>query len=243
MQVERTRRGRVPESIEQARAAQAFERVFRRLKPRTEPPLLDVRFRAFASATSTVRLREGRMEIRISDLLESAPEPVLEALAEILLAKLYRKPVPQPASSRYRRYLNRQDVRERMSEMKQQRGRKQMRSPKGQHHDLEALFEDLNFRYFHGLMARPALGWSVRESRSILGHYDPAHHAIVLSRALDRPGVPKVAVEYVLFHEMLHLRHPESHNGARRCVHTRAFREAERVFDGLEVAKMILRRL
>lgn len=243
MQVERTRRGRVPESLEQARAEQAFERVFRELKPRTEPPCIQVRFRAFASATSTVRLRDGRMEVCISDLLESAPEPVLEALAEILLSKLYRKPVPQPASSRYRRYLNRQDVRQRMAEIKQQRGRKQMRPPKGKHHDLQALFEELNFRYFHGLMACPALGWSVRESRSILGHYDPAHHAIVLSSALDRPGVPRLAVEYVLFHEMLHLRHPESHNGERRCVHTRAFREAEKLFDGLDVAKMILRRL
>ena len=58
----------------------------------------------------------------------------------------------------------------------------------------------------------------------MLGHYDPSHNAIVLSRILDRSDTPRLAVEYVLFHEMLHLRYPAEHSGVRRCVHTRDFK-------------------
>ncbi len=84
-----------------------------------------------------------------------------------------------------------------------------MEHPQGRLYDLDQMFEELNFRYFFGLMARPRLGWSPNASRTLLGHYDPSHNAIVLSRILDRSGhVPRLAVEYVLFHEMLHLKHP-----------------------------------
>ena len=65
----------------------------------------------------------------------------------------------------------------------------------------------------------------------------------MLSRILDRPDTPRLAVEYVLFHEMLHLRHPAEHRGARRCVHTRAFKEAEKQFERLHEAKTLLRKL
>jgi predicted metal-dependent hydrolase len=92
-------------------------------------------------------------------------------------------------------------------------------------------------------MARPILGWSPNASRTMLGHYDPPHNAIVLSRILDRPETPRAAVEYVLFHEMLHLRYPAENRGARRCVHTQAFKQAERQFERLAEAKALLRRL
>ncbi|MGH9667266.1 MAG: SprT-like domain-containing protein, partial [Bryobacteraceae bacterium] len=150
---------------------------------------------------------------------------------------------PAEYSHRYRQYLNRGDMRRSLHLLRQIRGRKFLSSPQGQHHDLEKLFEELNFRYFHGLMARPLLGWSRQASRVNLGHYDPSHNAIILSRALDRPQTPKLAIDYVLFHEMLHLRFPVEHRGARRCVHTPDFREAEKQFEGLQLAKELLKRL
>ena len=91
-------------------------------------------------------------------------------------------------------------------------------------------------------MARPRLGWSRRPSRTILGHYDPSHHTIVLSRLLDSPHAPERVVKYVLFHEMLHLRFPTEHRGARRCVHTREFKLAEKQFEGFEEVQRELKR-
>jgi hypothetical protein len=220
-----------------------YLRVFHELRPRTPLPEIRVEFRRYANANAQVRLHSGTLLVRIADTLATAPEDVQEALAWILLSKLFRKPVPASANDRYRRYLNRRDIRRNLEQVRQTRGRKQLSPPAGEYFNLEIMFEELNFRYFFGLMARPALGWSPKVSRTLLGHYDPSHNTIVLSRILDRKTTPKLAVEYVLFHEMLHLRYPAEHNGARRCVHTPAFKEAEKMFEGLREAKTLLRAL
>jgi hypothetical protein len=224
-------------------AGQIFARVFRQMKPRTPLPEVQVEFRRYANANAQIRLEKGALTIRLADTLAAAPETVIEALAEILLSKLFRRPIPAMSNDRYKKYLNRRDVRRSLDLVRQIRGRKRVEHPQGHTYNLEEMFEELNFRYFHGLMARPLLGWSPNASRTLLGHYDSSHNAIVLSRILDRPQTPRLAVEYVLFHEMLHLRHPAEHNGARRCVHTRAFKEAEKQFEELAEAKAMLRKL
>jgi len=213
------------------------------MRPRTPLPAIRVEFRRYANANAQVKLEDGVLLVRMADTLAAIPEPVMEALAEILLSKLFRRPIPPSTNDRYRRYLNRRDVRHSLELVRKLRGRKQVSHPQGASYNLEEMFEELNFRYFHGLMARPLLGWSPHASRTMLGHYDPSHHAIVLSRVLDRAETPRLAVEYVLFHEMLHLRYPVEHAGARRCVHTRAFKQAEKQFESLKEAKVLLRRL
>lgn len=218
-------------------------RVFHELRPRTSIPAVRIRFCKFANANSFVRWDEHGLELRISDVLEGAPAPILEALAYLLLTKLLRRPVPKTYAERYRRYLNRKEMRRSLQLVKQTRGRKFVSGPQGDRYNLEEIFEDLNQRFFDGLMARPLLGWSRRPSRVMLGHYDPSHNAIILSRLLDGPRAPHLAVEYVLFHEMLHLRFPVDHRGARRCVHTREFKDAERAFPQLREAKELLKAL
>jgi hypothetical protein len=222
---------------------QTYTRVFRQLRPRTPLPAIRLEFRRYANANARVRLEHGTLWVRLSDTFEAAPEPVMEALAEILLSKLFRRPVPVECNDRYRRYLNRKDIRRSLDQVRQTRGRKRVEGPQGLRFHLEEMFEELNFRYFHGLMPRPVLGWSPSASRTILGHYDASHNTIVLSRILDRPDTPRLAVEYVLFHEMLHVRYPVEHSGARRRVHTRAFKDAEKHFEQLVEAKRILRLL
>jgi len=202
-----------------------------------------IRFYEFVSINNTIRLRQGELHIRLSDLLEGAPEPVLHAIAHILLAKLYRKPVDRTQSSRYRRYVASHDIADRARLVRQMRGRKHIQTAHGHCYHLEEIFGDLNRRFFHGLMGRPQLTWSRDHARNRLGHYDPAHNAIVISRAFDHPHVPKHVVEYIVFHEMLHLRHPVKLRGSRRCVHSREFLEEEKLFPNLEQARRFLRRL
>jgi hypothetical protein len=220
-----------------------YARVFRELKPRTALPEIAVEFCRFANADSFIRYQNGRLHVRMSDLLAGAPAPVLEALAHILLGKLYRKQVPRIYSHRYRLYLNRRDVRRQAHLVRQIRGRKFLSGPRGEVYDLEPIFERLNRQYFDGLLGRPQLGWSRGASRSMLGHFDPSHNAIVISRIFDRPQTPPIALDYVMFHEMLHLRYPVDHSGTRRKVHTREFREAEKKFPELKKAKEALKLL
>jgi len=223
--------------------SEIFSRVFSGLKPRTVPPAVRIEFCKFANANSFIRLEDGLLHVRITDVLEGAPAPIIESLAYILLSKLYRRAVPKMYSERYRRYLNRTEMRRSLQLIRQSRGRKFVSGPRGNNYDLESIFEELNLRHFHGLMARPLLGWSRRASRTMLGHYDPSHNAIILSKLLDNAKVPRLAVEYVLFHEMLHLRFPVEHKGARRCVHTREFKEAERQFPHWREAQHLLKQL
>ena len=220
-----------------------YARVFRCLKPRTPLPEIRVEFCRFANANSLVRLENNFLHVRIADLLEGAPAPVREALAYMLLSKLFRRPVPAMYRHRYRLYMNRRDVRRTMHLLRQERGRKRLRGPAGAAYDLDQIFEELNQQHFHGLLARPSLSWSDRPSRTALGHYDPSHNAIIVSRLLDSQQVPRLAAEYVLFHEMLHLRYPVEHRGALRRVHTKEFRQAEKGFPRLNEAKQALRLL
>jgi hypothetical protein len=220
-----------------------YTRVLKDLKPRTEPPAIHVEFRRYANANSSVRLESGRLTVWIADILEGAPAPIMEALAYILLGKLYRRQIPRIYPHRYRLYLNRREIRQKLQLVRQIRGRKFVSGPEGASHNLEEIFERLNREYFNGLLGRPLLGWSRRPSRSMLGHFDPSHNAIIISRVFDNASAPLLALEYVMFHEMLHLRYPVDHNGARRRVHTREFRHAERAFPRLAEAKELLKKL
>jgi predicted metal-dependent hydrolase len=225
------------------RLQQVFEESLRELRLRSPLPELRVEFFRFANVNNTIRLRNGCLLVRISDLLEGAPEPVLRAIAHILLAKMYRKPIDRQHATRYRRYLSTHHMSQKAHLVRQMRGRKRISSPQGHVYHLEEIFEDLNRRFFYGLLARPLMTWSSERARNRLGHYDPAHNAIVVSSIFDHPRVPRYVVEYILYHEMLHLKHPVRLRGSRRCVHSAEFQAEEKLFYRLDAAREFLKKL
>jgi hypothetical protein len=206
-------------------------------------PEISVEFYSYTGISNTIRMRSGRLLVRLSDQLEGAPEAVLASLAHILLSKLYRLRVERAHSLRYRKYVSTHDISQKSHLVRQVRGHKRLRSAQGRWYDLEAIFDGLNTKFFHGLLGRPRMSWSQSGSRSLLGHYDPAHNAIVISRIFDHFAVPRNAVEYIVYHEMLHLKHPVRVRGGRRCVHSAEFRAEESLFPRLEEAKRFVRRI
>ena len=206
------------------------------------PPFF-VRFRRFTSLNTTIRLREGKILVSLSDLLEGAPESVLRAIAHILLAKLYRKPIDPTHNMRFKRFASSAAVTRQTEMIRTTRGRKRYTGPEGRYYNLEEVFDTLNVRFFGGLLGRPELTWSENLARRSLGHYDAAHNTIVVSRVFDRPSSPRYAIEYLLYHEMLHLKHPVKMRGLRRCVHSAAFKADERQFPQLKEAMAFIKRL
>jgi len=222
---------------------QIFQETYRELRPRAPMPEFRVEFYAFASVNNTIRLRDSKVYVRISDLLEGAPDSVIKAVAHILLAKIYRQPIETAHTSRFRRYVASKDIRAKSHLVRQMRGRKRVQSPHGIFYNLEHIFDELNLRFFHGLLARPQMTWSQIRSRRRLAHYDPAHNTIVVSRVFDHSRVPRYALEYIVYHEMLHLKHPVKLRGSRRCVHGPEFQAEEKLFPELEKAKAFLHHL
>jgi len=220
-----------------------FQEEYRALRPRAPMPPIAVRFRRFTSLNTTIRIREGQIRVSLSDLLEGAPEPVARAIAHILLAKLYKKPIDAAQNLRYKRFASSAAVTRQTELIRGARGNKRFFGPEGRYYHLEEVFDSLNLRFFGGLLGRPELTWSEQMAKRALGHYDAAHNTIVVSRVFDRPSSPRYAIEYLLYHEMLHLKHPVTRRGLRRCVHSRAFKAEEKLFPQLKEALAFIKRL
>ena len=213
------------------------------MRPRAPMPAFAIRFRRFTSLNTTIRLRQGEIRVSLSDLLEGAPEPVLRAIAHILLAKLYRKPIDAAQNLRFKRFAASAAVTRQTELIRYARGSKRFSGPEGRYYHLEEVFDSLNTRFFGGLLGRPELTWSEHLAKRALGHYDAAHNTIVVSRVFDRPSSPRYAIEYLLYHEMLHLKHPVRRKGLRRCVHSREFKAEEAQFPQLKEALAFIKRL
>lgn len=220
-----------------------FQRVFRRMGINSPVSHFQVEYRPFAGLRSTIRLRNGQVGVRISDLLEGAPALVLEALAEILLSQVFRRRASREARECYLAYVLHPAVRRRIDEARRRRGSKRLLPARGRWHNLDEIFVRLNRRFFQGKLPPMRLGWSLKRSRTVLGHFDSAHRTIIISRTLDSPSVPRYLVEYLVYHEVLHGRFPVERDGHRRVVHPREFRQAERKFPHYEQARRLLKHL
>ncbi|MGA2831938.1 MAG: M48 family peptidase [Terracidiphilus sp.] len=220
-----------------------FQEEYRALRPRAPMPPMMVHFRRFTSLNTRIRLRDGQVLVSLSDLLEGAPESVIRSIAHILLAKLYKKPIDAAHNMRYKRFSSSAAVTRQTELIRGARGSKRFFGPEGHFFNLDEVFDSLNVRFFGGLLGRPELTWSEGMAKRSLGHYDAAHNTIVVSRVFDRPSSPRYAIEYLLYHEMLHLKHPVRMRGLRRCVHSRDFKAEEKLFPQLKEAQAFIKRL
>ncbi len=63
----------------------------------------------------------------------------------------------------------------------------------------------------------------------------------MVSRIFDRADTPRYAIEYLMYHEMLHLKHPVTVRRGRRCVHGAEFQQDEKLFIEIEAAQAFLK--
>jgi hypothetical protein len=193
-------------------------------------PEIDIRFYPYIGLQHTIRLRGGKAYVRLSELMADAPLTVQRALAFILVAKLMRRKVNKAAGQVYDDYVSQNHVRERAEQNRKLKGRKIIGSAQGRYYDLEEMFARLNEKYFEGGLAKPVLTWSQKRTYSILGHHDPTHETVVISKSLDKSDVPPFVVEYILYHELLHIKHPIQMINGRQRKHSRAFKDDEKKF-------------
>lgn len=207
-----------------------FTRMFTRLGCQGRPPQFRVEFYPYASLMHTIRLREEVAHVRLSDLLRGAPLAAQEATAAMLLARLYRRHTPRALLRAYQEFATSPSTRRRLHRLRRTRGQRVAQDARGRRFDLARLFRKLNRQYFGGRLQQPRLGWSRRAWPRQLGVFDPALRQIVLNCRLDDRRVPHYAVEYVLFHEMLHMKYPARRLGCGLQSHSAQFRREEKRF-------------
>ena len=222
--------------------AQLFQRMFTRLGLHGRLPLFDVRFHPYANLSVTIRMRQETAYVRFSDVMSGAPLAVLEAAAAIVLARMYRRRARRQWLEVFRDYSYHEETRRQLEAVRRLRARQLHGNGTGQHHDLESLFEQVNAKYFEGALQMPRIGWSARSWRAQLGCFDPALHQIAINRRLDRAEVPEFVVAYVMYHEMLHQKHPQKLVRCRLQSHSSEFRKEEKKFRDYDAAQKFLTR-
>lgn len=214
-----------------------YEEAFAHLKKQPQIPEIDVRFYPYIGINHTIRVRNNKVFVRLAEICREMPLNAQKALAFILVSKLLRKKVPPEAGKIYSNFIKTREIQTKAAENKRAKGRKVITSAKGEAYDLEKIFERVNILYFQNAIPKPTLTWSARKTYRILGHHDSTHETIAISKSLDSKKVPEYVVEYVVFHEMLHIHHPTTHRNGRRLHHTPAFRRDEEKFAYFEEAE------
>ncbi|RJP38618.1 MAG: hypothetical protein C4547_04375 [Phycisphaerales bacterium] len=114
---------------------------------------------------------------------------------------------------------------------------------RGVYHDLAHSFERVNRDYFEAGMDRPRLTWNRTFTHRKLGHYDHVRDTVMISCTLDHPLAPPYAVDFVMYHELLHKKHGLVWSACRSNAHTPAFKRDERRFREFDQAEAALNRL
>jgi len=219
-----------------------YEQAFRHFDPKRKTPAIHISFYPYIGINHTIRIRGGEIFVRVGEICREMPLASHCGLAYILTGKLLRKKIPAGARKVYSAYIKSDAIRERAAENKRTLGRKVVTTSKGRVYDLDEVFAALNREYFRGRIPKPALTWSAKKTYRILGHHDATHDHVAISKSLDSATVPNYVVEYVVFHEMLHIAHPTRHINGRRYNHTPAFKRDEQKFIYFEEAERWIER-
>jgi len=107
----------------------------------------------------------------------------------------------------------------------------------GRHHDLRAIFNKLNARYFRNGLKNYTITWGRKrrlrpKAYFIFGTIQEEDRMIRIHPLLDASWVPRWFLEFVIYHEMLHSVVPDIYDPkrGRRIVHTPAFAKREQRF-------------
>ncbi len=213
-----------------------YRNAFAKFGKNGQIPPLQVEFYNYIGLNHTIRMRAGKVFVRIAEIFRDASPEAQTALSFILVGKLLKNRNLEPYQKIYRNFVATSDLRSAANDSRQKRGRKMLSPSKGDVYDLEEMFDHLNADYFQNQIAKPTLSWSQRKTFRRFGHYDSIHQTIVLSKSLDAQTIPKTLVEFVLYHEMLHIKHPTKIIDGKHYSHTAAFRADEKLFHGYQFA-------
>lgn len=110
----------------------------------------------------------------------------------------------------------------------------------GQYHDLDASFARVNQEYFQNKLQKPRLTWNKIITSRLLGLWIPSTKTLVVSITLDAPDVPEFVLDFIIYHELLHMALKTTVINGRFYAHTPEFKRREKQYARYaEVQKML----
>lgn len=183
------------------------------------------------------KLRGGKLNVRLHHMFLDAPPAILQKLRCLLDGD-------KTAREAIRAYIRSNQHRIRSGHKQADSRPRSCRrlKPVGQKFDLRDIYREVNEKYFASRSTAkvtwgPAL--SSKDPRNLrFGSYNTESNLITISRRLNAPDIPRNALCYIMFHEILHeMLGVERTESGRRRIHTREFRRRERYFSDLQKVK------
>lgn len=168
----------------------------------------------------------GIVKVRVHHMFLLASPGVLKALSQFI-----RRPT-KPSSAILNGFIR--DHRHLIGGRPRERAYLNL-THRGFHVNLKEIFDRLNERYFDSRLRVP-ITWGrtrVRGRRHSIdfGCFDLHSRIIRINPALDRPWVPRIFIDYIVYHEMLHASLGiRSYGNGRAEIHSLRFREEEKEF-------------
>ncbi len=189
-------------------------------------------YKKYSSLKATFQRDGLHLYAKVSPGFAAGGRDVLVGLALDLTARVFSMKVPDNAYTQaYYAFRSDRSSSQLNNSLKRTHGRKRLLKAQGTWHDLNDIV--LRMTREHALLQTlsvPKIGWNAKGGSRILGFYDESAHEILINSNLDQKRVPPYVLEYVVFHELLHAKHPVRHGRSRRTVHTTEFKTEERQY-------------
>lgn len=185
----------------------------------------------------SIRRREGSLFLSIHRIFLKAPPNVMQALLQDI--KRARPKISQVVKEFIDSTRQERDYSELIDESRLQQ--------KGVVHDLQAIYNRLNRRYFADELKLSITYFGEHKkrvrSRCSLGLYYDSLKLIKIHRLLDNETVPEYVIEFIVYHEMVHAVRPSTRDETgRRSIHHASFKEMEKEFHEYESANLWIKK-
>ncbi|TGK35109.1 DUF45 domain-containing protein [Leptospira gomenensis] len=195
-----------------------------------------IKFFPYSNFGSTVRVSRTYIEFKIhSQYLKS--EEYLRTVVDVLLYKLCGISVPESLNARIQEIYG--EFSKTDSPLKKRN--KQIERSESKNGRLREILDKLNTIHLSLNLSGTKIHWGKRKSKTRLGHYDPSQDMIVINPILANEFVPDYVLEYIVFHELLHVRFPPRRKNGKNVIHGREFRAFEKKFPDYRRANLWLK--
>lgn len=202
-----------------------FTNYWNRFLKRKADQQVAVEFYKYRSTFLKIFKKDYGALLRFSKRLEDAPVEVLKAGGREMIHRILGL---RPLATD--RVIFQQFLAELGKDVEAARAARPLLPPKGKHVDLNEVYEKVTGEYFNEQVRLEGFGWSRRPVKSYFAHYRRDLDRITFNRGLDHPDVPEFILEYLMFHELLHVVYTPMYVNNRHVKHPPELKKREREF-------------